>query len=153
MATPDEMYDEAVALKDQGNLDGAVARFNEILAIDDKHVLAHSALAVSLQKLGRAEDAIRHATRVAELEPDDPFSFTQLSVILQRCGRIPEAETALYKSAGDERAPAQALMREGGMTTHECRGREPVAACPEPAAAVLRASRPLRPLRPCCAVV
>jgi Flp pilus assembly protein TadD len=98
MATPDEMYDEAVALKDQGNLEGAIARFNEILAIDDKHVLAHSALAVSLQKVGRAEEAIRHATRVTEIEPDDPFSFTQLSVILQRCGKIPEAETALYRA-------------------------------------------------------
>ena len=98
MATPDEMYDEAVALKDQGNLEGAITRFNEILALDDKHVLAHSALAVNLQKVGRTEEAIRHATRVTEIEPDDPFSFTQLSVILQRCGKIPEAETALYKA-------------------------------------------------------
>jgi Flp pilus assembly protein TadD len=98
MATPDEMYDEAVALKDQGNVAGAVEKFDEILAIDERHVLAHSALAVSLQKLGRLDDAIRHATRVTELEPDDPFSFTQLSVILQRCGKIPEAETALYKA-------------------------------------------------------
>jgi len=98
MATPDEMYDQAVALKDQGNLDAAIARFNEILAIDDKHVLAHSALAVSLQRAGHPEEAIRHAVRVTELEPDDPFSFTQLSVILQRCGKIPEAETALYKA-------------------------------------------------------
>jgi Flp pilus assembly protein TadD len=98
MATPDEMYDEAVVLKDQGNLDGAIARFNEILAVDEKHVLAHSALAVSLQKLGRTDEAIRHATRVTEIEPDDPFSFTQLSVILQRCGKIPEAETALYRA-------------------------------------------------------
>ncbi|HET6327868.1 MAG TPA: tetratricopeptide repeat protein, partial [Planctomycetaceae bacterium] len=87
MATPDEMYDEAVALKDQGNLPGAIAKFDEILTIDEKHVLAHSALAVSLQKVGRAEEAIRHATRVTEIEPDDPFSFTQLSVILQRCGK------------------------------------------------------------------
>jgi Flp pilus assembly protein TadD len=98
MATPDEMYDEAVGLKDQGNLEGAIARFNEILALDEKHVLAHSALAVSLQKAGRTDEAIHHATRVTELEPDDPFSFTQLSVILQRCGKIPEAETALYRA-------------------------------------------------------
>ncbi len=98
MTTPDEMYDEAVALKEKGDLDGAIARLTEILAIDEKHVLAHSALAVNLQKAGRLEEAIRHAMRVTELEPDDPFSFTQLSVILQRCGRIPEAETAMYRA-------------------------------------------------------
>lgn len=96
MPTPDEMYDEAVQLKDQNNLDGAIAKLREILAIDQKHVLAHSALAVNLQKAGSFEEAIQHATRVTELEPNDPFSFTQLSVIYQRCGRIPEAETAMY---------------------------------------------------------
>ncbi len=98
MATPDEMYDEAVALKDNNNLDGAIAKLNDILAIDQNHVLAHSALAVNLQKVGRLDEAIGHAIRVTELEPDDPFSFTQLSVIFQRCGRIPEAEMAMDRA-------------------------------------------------------
>jgi Flp pilus assembly protein TadD len=98
MATPDEMYDEAVALKEQNQLDAAIAKLTEILAIDPNHVLAHSALGVNLQKVGRLDEAIQHAVRVTELEPDDPFSFTQLSVIYQRCGRIPEAETAMYKA-------------------------------------------------------
>ena len=98
MATPNEMYDEAVAIKDRGDMAGAIAKLEEILAIDQNHVLAHSALAVNLQKAGRPNEAIQHAIRVTELEPSDPFSFTQLSVILQRCGRIPEAETALYRA-------------------------------------------------------
>lgn len=98
MATADEMYDEAVALKEQKNLDGAIAKLNEVLAIDANHVLAHSALAVNLHKAGFPDEAIRHAIRVTELEPNDPFSFTQLSVIYQRCGKIPEAETAMYRA-------------------------------------------------------
>jgi Flp pilus assembly protein TadD len=98
MATPDEMYDEAVALKEDNKLDAAIAKLTEILALDANHVLAHSALAVNLQKTGRLDEAIQHAIRVTELEPDDPFSFTQLSVIFQRCGRIPEAETAMYRA-------------------------------------------------------
>jgi Flp pilus assembly protein TadD len=98
MATPDEMYDEAVALKDRGDKDAAIARLTEILAIDANHVLAHSALAVNLQRAGRPDEAIQHAIRVTELEPDDPFSFTQLSVIFQRCGKIPEAETAMERA-------------------------------------------------------
>ena len=46
MATPDEMYDEANELKDQGDLEAAVAKREEILAMEPGHVLKHSALAV-----------------------------------------------------------------------------------------------------------
>jgi Flp pilus assembly protein TadD len=95
MAIVDELYDEAARLKSEGNFTEAVATLEKILATDADHVLAHSAMAVNLQKLGRPDDAIRHAIRVTELEPNDSFSFTQLSVIFQRCGRIPEAESAM----------------------------------------------------------
>jgi Flp pilus assembly protein TadD len=98
MATTDEMYDEAVRIKDEGNLEGAIGKLQEVLSIDANHVLAHSALAVNLQKAGRFNEAIEHAVRVTELEPDDPFSFTQLSVIFQRCGHIPEAESAMERA-------------------------------------------------------
>lgn len=98
MSNPDQMYDEALALKDSGDLEGAVSKMQEILTIDDSHVLSHSALGVHLQKLGRNDEAITHAKRVVELEPNDPFSYTQLSVISQRCGLIQEAEDAMAQS-------------------------------------------------------
>ncbi|GAB4135536.1 MAG: hypothetical protein Tsb009_01940 [Planctomycetaceae bacterium] len=98
MPTPDELYDAAHELKEQGDLEGAVSKLKEILEIDESHLLTHAALAVHLQKLGQFEDAIKHAIRVTEIDPKDPFSFTQLSVIYQRCGRIPEAEDAMAKS-------------------------------------------------------
>lgn len=95
MPTPDEIYDEATRIKDEGDLEGAVAKLQEILAIDPNHALTHSALAVHLQKLGHLEEAVSHARKVTELEPSDPFSFTQLSVICMRCGLIQEAEDAM----------------------------------------------------------
>ena len=107
MADLDKTYDEAVALKDNGDLAGAVARLNEILAVDADHVLAHSAMAVYLQRMGREDEskqaelwkeALEHAAKVAELAPTDPFSFTQLSVINQRCGKIQEAEDAMERA-------------------------------------------------------
>lgn len=98
MSDLNTLYDEADQLKEQGDLEGAVAKLKEIVALDDSYVLAHSALGVHLQKLGLFDEAVRHATRVTELEPDDPFSFTQLSVICMRCGRIQEAEDAMAKS-------------------------------------------------------
>jgi Flp pilus assembly protein TadD len=98
MSNPDQMYDEAIALKDKGNLPGAVEKLLEIEALAPTHTLTHSALAIMLQKLGKYDEAIAHAKKVVELNPTDSFSQSQLSVIYQRCGRIPEAEDALARS-------------------------------------------------------
>jgi Flp pilus assembly protein TadD len=98
MATANDLYDQALELKNQGDLKGAIAKWKEGLEVEPGHTLTHQALAVHLQKIGETEDAIAHAVKVTELEPNDPFSFTQLSVILQRCGRIPEAEDAMARS-------------------------------------------------------
>jgi len=98
MANLNAMYDEATALKEEGNLEAAVAKLKEVLAEDEGFVLAHTALAVHLQKLGHNEEALAHAKKVVELAPDDPFSHAQLSVISQRCGNIEAAEDALERS-------------------------------------------------------
>ena len=98
MPTPDQQYDAAIKLKDQGKLEEAATTLLAIVAEAPTHSLSHSALAVVMQKLGRADEAIAHAKKVVELEPNDPFSFAQLSVICQRCGRIAEAEDALAKN-------------------------------------------------------
>ncbi|HCS54560.1 tetratricopeptide repeat protein [Rubinisphaera sp.] len=98
MSDLNTLYDEATKLKNVGDLEGAVAKLREILVQDDQYVLAHTALAVHLQKLGHNEQALAHAKKVVEIEPDDPFSHAQLSVISQRCGMITEAEDALAQS-------------------------------------------------------
>jgi Flp pilus assembly protein TadD len=99
------LYDEADRLKAEGKLDEAVAKLHEAVALDEGYALAHSALAVVLQRLDRHAEAIEHARRVAELEPNDPFSFTALSVTYQRAfagtqnmGYIRLAEEAMEQS-------------------------------------------------------
>ena len=98
MSTPANLYDEAVKIYEGGNIEQAVEKLNEVLAMDESFTLAHSAIAAYYQKLGKFDEAIAHAKKVTELEPDDHFSYLQLSVICQRCGRIHEAEDALAKS-------------------------------------------------------
>ena len=105
MSDPIKLYDEADKLKDAGKLDEAVAKFNEALGFDPNYALAHSALAVVLQKLGRHDEAIAHARKVCEIEPNDPFSFTAVSVTYQRAfagtnnlGYIRMAEDAMEQS-------------------------------------------------------
>ena len=67
MAVADDMYDEANQLKEQGDLEGAVAKLQEILTVEPEHVLTHSALAVHLQRLGKTDESIVHALKVTEL--------------------------------------------------------------------------------------
>lgn len=98
MSDPNQLYDEALKLKEDGKLDEAVAKWQSILENNPEHALTHQALAVHLQRLGQNEAAIRHAVKVTELEPNDAFSFTQLSVIFQRCGKIQEAEDAMARA-------------------------------------------------------
>jgi Flp pilus assembly protein TadD len=84
MADAVALYDQADKLKDAGQLDEAAAKLQEAVTVDPNYSLAHSGLAVVLQRLGRHEEAIAHARRACELEPNDPFSFTALSVTYQR---------------------------------------------------------------------
>lgn len=79
-----KLYDEADQLKNEGKLDEAVAKLQEVLAIDETYALAHSALSVVLQRQQKHEDAVKHAEQVCKLEPNDPFSFTAMSVTYQR---------------------------------------------------------------------
>ena len=98
MPTNEQLYDEADRLKDEGKLEEAVAKLNELAAQDPNYALAHSALAVVLGRLKRHDEAVQHGLKACELEPNDPFSFTAMSVTFQRAGKIPEAEDAMAKA-------------------------------------------------------
>lgn len=105
MSTSLELYNQADQLRADGKLEEAVAKLQEALAIDPNYTLAHSALAVTLQRMGKHAEAIEHGKKVCELAPDDPFSFTAMSVTYQRAyagtgdtSYIPLAEEAMEKS-------------------------------------------------------
>ncbi len=98
MATREERYEAAEAVKNAGDLAGAVAALEAVVADHPDFALAHSALAAWCTRLERHDEAVRHARRVCELEPSDPFSFTALSVACMRGGMIAEAEDALARS-------------------------------------------------------
>lgn len=98
MPTANELYDEAIKIKDSGDLPGAIAKLKEVLVIDPGNTDTHAALAVYHQRLHQADEAIFHAKKVVELMPNDVFAYTQLSVIYMRCGKILEAEDAKAKA-------------------------------------------------------
>ena len=99
------MYAEAESLKTAGKLPEAIAKLEEILAIDEGHVMSHLAMAVLLGRVGRHPDAVAHAQRACELNSTDPFNFTALSVTCQRAWAgtkiqdyIRQAEDAMAKA-------------------------------------------------------
>lgn len=94
MPTPNELYDEALDLRDKGDKPAAIAKLEEAIGIDPAFAIGHGMLAKLFADIAEADKAILHAKKVVELEPDDTFSYTALSVIYQRCGKIPEAEHA-----------------------------------------------------------
>jgi len=112
-----ERYDRAMAHKDAGDLESAVAQLETIVAAEPDHVLSHSALAVYLEKLGRSDDAVAHAERVTELDPEDAFAWTQLAVICQRCGRGEQGDQAMAHArqlAGGGPGPGASQPPSGG---------------------------------------
>ncbi len=98
MPTAEDRYDEAIALKEAGNLEEAVAQLEKLAADEPSYALAHAGLSVFYSKLDRHDQAVQHAQKVCELDADDPFSFMSLSLICQKAGRIAEAEQALTQA-------------------------------------------------------
>jgi len=109
MPTNEQMYDEAIALQQQGKVEEAVGKLQELLGQDPQYALAHSALSVFYEQLEQHDNAVAHARTVCEMEPDDPFSFVALSLVCQKAGRLPEAEQALMQAR-----EAQILAQQGG---------------------------------------
>ncbi len=61
MPTPNELYDQAADLRDQGNKEAAVTKLEEAVALDPGFAIGHGMLAKLYADLAKAEEAIAHA--------------------------------------------------------------------------------------------
>jgi len=98
MPTKEEMYDEAIAIQQEDNLEEAVGKLEVLLDAHPDYALAHAALSVFYSKLEKHDEAVEHGQKVCDLEPEDPFSFVAMSLICQKAGRMGEAEQALMQA-------------------------------------------------------
>jgi tetratricopeptide (TPR) repeat protein len=88
----EDHYYTALDLMADGQLDKAVAAYQESIKADPTFTEAMHGLARALQDLQRYDDAIEVAKKIAEIDPDDVLAHTSLSVLYQKKGMIPEAE-------------------------------------------------------------
>ena len=88
----EDHYYAALDLMANGDLEKAVAAYQEALAADPTFTEAMHGLARALQDLQRYDEAIAVAQRIAEIDSDDVLAHTSLSVLYQKKGMISEAE-------------------------------------------------------------
>ncbi len=86
------MYDRAVDLVADGQLDDAIAVYEQAIALDPTFADAIHGIAMAYADKGMFDEAITYGRRLVELTPDDTLAHTSLSMFYQRKGLIAEAE-------------------------------------------------------------
>lgn len=92
MPSKEDLFDQAVDLVAEGDLERAVGVYREALQADSSYADAWEGLSMALADLEQWNDALQAAHRVVELVPDDQLPYTNLSRIYQRAGDVPKAE-------------------------------------------------------------
>jgi tetratricopeptide (TPR) repeat protein len=110
MSDVNTLYAESEQLKDAGQLEEAISKLNEALAINADHALSHLALAVLFGRVGKHEIACEHGEKACSLEPNEAFNFTALSVTYQRAWQATQKQEYVAKA---EDAMAKAHMLQG----------------------------------------
>ena len=110
MTDTTSLYDEAEKLKDDGKLEEAIQKLDDLLEIDPGHVLSHLALAVIYGRVGQHDQAIKHGENACELEPNESFNFTAMSVTYRRAWTGTQQQAYVAKA---EDAMAKARVLEG----------------------------------------
>ncbi len=90
----DELFDDANGDLAVGNLDDAVEKYRQCVALDDQFFDGWHALAMALMKTGKIKEAIGAGLQATTLSPNDLLAWTALSQMYVQDGQIGEAEDA-----------------------------------------------------------
>ncbi len=98
MSTVDELFDAAIDHVAEGDLEAAIAKYREAIAMAPDFADAWEGLSMALADKELWEEAITAAKKVTELTPQEQLAFTNVSRIYQRAGNIAEAEAWAAKA-------------------------------------------------------
>jgi tetratricopeptide (TPR) repeat protein len=98
MPSSEELYDQAVDCIAEGQLDEAISKYEEAVALDPNFADAWEGLSMALADKEIWTEAIEAAKKVVELTPDEQLGYTNVSRIYQRAGNVPEAEAWAAKA-------------------------------------------------------
>jgi tetratricopeptide (TPR) repeat protein len=92
------LFEDATGDIALGDLDAAVAKYEECVRLDPDYFDAWHALGMALMKSGRYPEAITAGLRAVDLQPNDQLAWSSLSLFYVRNNQIPEAEAAGAKA-------------------------------------------------------
>jgi tetratricopeptide (TPR) repeat protein len=103
--TPDEALSEvsflhANALRAQGKLDDAIARYQEAVRLKPNYPEAYSVLIPALKAQGKLDKEVAAGREAIRLKPDDAVAYFHLGRLLQGQGKFAEA-VAQYRKGYD----------------------------------------------------
>jgi len=107
MPTVNELYKAHEQLKREGKNDEAIAKLEELLKQDEKHVLAHLALSVLYGKAEKHDLAVTHAEKAVEIEPQDTFNWTALSTTYQKAFEATRDRQFIFRAEDAKQRAAQ----------------------------------------------
>ena len=89
---PQERYDDAMFDFSQGDFDGAIAKFQGILAEDPAHFDAQLSLGMAYYRKGDFARAIEEGHKAEKLKPHEQLVHTNLSLFYMKSGDKKTAE-------------------------------------------------------------
>jgi Tfp pilus assembly protein PilF len=107
MPTVNELYKAHEQLKPRRKNEEAIAKLEELLKLDDQHVLSHLALAVLYGKVEKHDLAVTHAEKAVEVEPQDTFNWTALSTTYQRAFEATRDRRYIFRAEDAKQRAAQ----------------------------------------------
>lgn len=88
------LFEDATGDIALGDLDAAIAKYRQCVALDPGYFDAWHALGMALMKVEKYPEAIEAGLKAAELNPNDQLVWSSLSMFYVKNGQIKEAEAA-----------------------------------------------------------
>ncbi len=99
MESKEELYDQALTLFAQNELEEAIRVFLDITQNHPDYIEGHMGLAHSYERMQNYDGAIEAVKNAIDLNPHDSLAYSSLSMFYQRKGMISEAEEAMAQAA------------------------------------------------------
>ena len=99
MEPKEELYDQALTLFSQNQLEEAVSAFLDIIQKHPDYIEGHMGFAHAYERIQNYDGAIEAVKNAIDLNPNDSLAYSSLSMFYQRKGMIPEAEEAMAQAA------------------------------------------------------
>ena len=96
--SPEDLYEDAVGDIAIGEIDQAIAKYRQCVAMQPDYFDAWHALGLALMKSGQIEEAIAAGIKATELCPNEQLAWSSLSMFYVRNQQIKEAEAAGVKA-------------------------------------------------------